>query len=328
MSALTSPTFIFVLILMGIISTLIFMGIQNVPQGMEYTIERFGKYTRSLTPGFNYIIPLWETISNKVSMRERVMDIPSQDIITRDNAMVKVDGIVFYRIFEASKATYEVENVTGAIEDLTTTNIRSVMGSMDLDELLSRRDEINTRLLEVVDKATDPWGIQVLRVEIKDIRPPQDLVDSMTRQMKAERDRRASILEAEGMREAEVLNARGKKEAIVLEATGQKEAAFLEAESREREAEAEAKATMMMSEAISKGSIHAVNFFVAQEYIKALSELASADNQKVILMPLEASSVIGSVGGIGELMKEAMTQQKAAPPPPTTPTPTAIDPAE
>jgi regulator of protease activity HflC (stomatin/prohibitin superfamily) len=283
---------------------LILLGVKAVPQGREFTVERFGKYTKTLNPGLNLIVPVIDSVGAKMNMMEQVLDVPSQEIITKDNAMVQVDGVVFFQVVEAAKAAYEVANLEYAILNLTMTNIRTVMGSMDLDELLSKRDEINARLLSVVDDATTPWGVKVTRIEIKDINPPADLVEAMARQMKAEREKRANILEAEGERAAEILRAEGEKQAAVLEAEGRKEAAFRDAEAREREAEAEAKATMMVSQAIAKGEVQAINYFVAQKYVEALKDMASADNHKVVMMPLEASSLIGSVAGIAELAKE------------------------
>ena len=294
----------FVLGFLGLVVALIVMGVKKVDQGMEYTVERFGRYTRSLRPGLNLIIPVMDNVGRKVNMMERVMDVPSQEVITKDNAMVKVDGIIFFQVMDSALASYEVNNLEHAILNLTMTNIRTVMGSMDLDELLSKRDEINTQLLSVVDEATTPWGVKANRIEIKDIAPPKDLVDSMARQMKAEREKRANILEAEGERQAEILRAEGEKQSVILQAEGDREAAFREAEARERLAEAEAKATMMVSQAIEKGDINAINYFVATKYVEALKEIGSAENQKLVFMPLDSSGVIGALGGIGELAKE------------------------
>lgn len=303
---------IFVIALAVLAVILVFSGVKAVPQGNEYTVERFGRFTKSLTPGLHLIIPVIDKIGKRMNMMEQVMDVPQQEIITKDNAMVAVDGVVFYQVLDAPKAAYEVRQLEHAILNLTMTNIRTVMGSMDLDELLSKRDEINARLLTVVDDATSPWGVKVTRIEIKDINPPADLVDAMARQMKAERDKRAEILEAEGQRQSQILRAEGEKQAAVLEAEGRREAAFRDAEAREREAEAEAKATNMVSEAIATGDIQAVNYFVAQRYVEALGQIASAPNQKVLFMPLEASSVIGAIGGVSELAREAMEKQVAA----------------
>jgi regulator of protease activity HflC (stomatin/prohibitin superfamily) len=297
---------LFVLVLLALAIAVVVLGVKFVPQGLEYTVQRFGKYTHTLRPGLNIIIPVIDQVGAKINMMEQVLDVPSQEVITKDNAMVRVDGVVFFQVIDAAKAAYEVSNLQLAILQLTMTNIRTVMGSMDLDELLSKRDEINVRLLTVVDDATTPWGIKVTRIEIKDIAPPQDLVDSMARQMKAERDKRAAVLEAEGQRQAEILRAEGDKQAAVLEAEGRKEAAFRDAEARERAAEAEARATLVVSEAIAKGDLQAVNYFVAQKYIEALGKLAAADNNKVILMPLDASAAIGALGGIAELTKSVI----------------------
>jgi regulator of protease activity HflC (stomatin/prohibitin superfamily) len=299
---------IFVLALLVLSVLGVFLAVKSVPQGMEYTIERFGRYTTTLTPGLNIIVPLVDRVGRKMIMMEQVLDVPSQEVITKDNAMVTVDGVVFYQVMDAAKAAYEVSNLEWAILNLVMTNIRTVMGSMDLDELLSRRDDINARLLSVVDDATTPWGIKATRIEIKDIAPPKDLVEAMGKQMKAERLKRASILEAEGLRQSEILRAEGAQQAAILEAEGRKEAAYRDADARERLAQAEARATLMVSEAIGKGDLNAINYFVAQKYIEALQNVAAADNSKLILMPLEASNVIGAIGGITELAKEAMAR--------------------
>ena len=299
---------VFIIVVLALALVTVAMGVKSVPQGSEWTVERFGRYTKTLEPGLNLIVPFVDQVGNKINMMEQVLDVPSQEVITRDNAMVQVDGVVFYQVLDAAKAAYEVQNLQYAILNLTMTNIRTVMGSMDLDELLSQRDQINARLLSVVDDATTPWGVKVTRIEIKDISPPRDLVESMGRQMKAERDKRAAILEAEGKRQSAILQAEGDKQAAILQAEGQKEAAFREAEARERLAEAEAKATTSVSEAIAKGDVQAINYFVATRYTEALEKVASAPNQKLILMPLEAASVIGALGGIAELTKEALSR--------------------
>ncbi len=299
----------FAVVLAVLFVIIVFLGVKSVPQGMEYTVERFGRYIRTLRPGLNFIIPVIDRIGAKMNMMEQVLDVPSQEVITKDNAMVQVDGVVFYQVLDAAKAAYEVNRLEVAILNLTMTNIRTVMGSMDLDELLSQRDAINARLLSVVDEATTPWGVKVTRIEIKDITPPRDLVDAMARQMKAERDKRAAILEAEGERQAEILKAEGEKQAAILTAEGEKEAAFREAEARERLAEAEAKATEMVSRAIAEGDVNAINYFVAQKYVEALQQIASAPNEKLVFMPLESSGVVGAIGGIAELAKQAMGNQ-------------------
>jgi len=302
----------FALVILALTVVTVIMGVKIVGQGHEWTVERFGRYRKTLSPGLGLIIPYIDRIGHKLNMMETVFDIQSQEVITRDNAMVRADGVVFYQILDAAKAAYEVNDLDRAINNLTMTNIRTVMGSMDLDELLSQRDKINAQLLIVVDAATTPWGVKVTRIEIKDIQPPQDLIDSMARQMKAEREKRALILDAEGLRQSEILKAEGEKQAVVLEAEGRKEAAFRDAEAREREAEAEARATTMVSEAISRGDIQAINYFVAQKYVDALQHIGSAPNQKLVLMPLEASSVIGSIAGIAELAKEALGKREQA----------------
>jgi regulator of protease activity HflC (stomatin/prohibitin superfamily) len=296
---------IFVLVLLAVILFYLLRAIRMVPQGYNYTVERFGKYVTTLQPGLGLIVPFIDRIGNKQNMMEQVMQVPSQEVITRDNAMVTVDGVAFYQVMDAAKAAYEVEDVQNAVINMTMTNIRTVMGSMELDSLLSQRDEINHRLLGVVDQATQPWGVKMTRIEIKDINPPRDLVESMGRQMKAERDKRAAILEAEGLRSAAILRAEGEKQSVVLEAEGRREAAFRDAEGRERAAEAEAKATQMVSDAISKGNVQAINYFVANNYVKALEALAKSPNQKILMMPLDTSSILGSISGIAEIAKEA-----------------------
>jgi regulator of protease activity HflC (stomatin/prohibitin superfamily) len=302
---------VFAIVIVVVAILLVFMGVKSVPQGREWTVERFGRYTKTLHPGLNLIVPFVDRIGAKVNMMEQVLDVPTQEVITKDNAMVSVDGVVFYQVLDAAKSAYEVNNLEIAILNLTMTNVRTVMGSMDLDELLSQRDKINHQLLKVVDDATSPWGIKVTRIEIKDIAPPKELVDSMARQMKAEREKRAAILEAEGLRQAAILKAEGEKQSAILQAEGQREAAFRAAEAREREAEAEAKATAVVSDAIAQGNVQAINYFLGVKYVEALQQLSTAPNQKVILMPLEAANVIGAIGGIAELAKSAMGQQQS-----------------
>ncbi len=306
-----SGIFALFLILMAVV--LVFSMVKMVPQGYQYTVESFGKFTRSLSPGLHFLIPVVERIGQKMNMKEQVIDIPSQDVITRDNAMVKVDGVAFFQVLNAAKAAYEVDQLENSIIAMTMTNIRTVMGSMDLDELLSNRDKINAQLLSVVDAATEAWGVKVTRIEIKDIAPPRDLVDSMARQMKAEREKRAQILESEGLRQAAILKAEGEKQAVVLAAEGRKEAAFRDAEARERAAEAEANATAMVSKAIAEGNVQAINYFVANNYVKALESIAKSPNQKIIMMPLETSAVIGSLAGLAEITKEAFGGRAPAP---------------
>ena len=291
---------------------LVLMSVKAVPQGWEFTVERFGRYIRSLRPGFHVIMPIIDRIGAKMNMMENVLDVPEQEVITKDNAMVTADGVVFYQVLEAAKAAYMVTHLENAMLNLALTNLRTVMGSMDLDELLSQRDQINARLLSVIDTATNPWGVKVTRVEIKNIAPPRDIVEAMGRQMKAEREKRANILEAEGLRQSEILKAEGEKQAVILSAEGRKDAAFRDAEAREREAEAEARATDMVSKAIAAGDVQAINYFVAQKYVDTLKEFANGNNQKIIFMPLEASSVISSIGGIGELAREAFGKRSDA----------------
>ena len=307
-------TFAFFFILLVIVY--LFASIKIVRQGYEYTIEYFGRYTVTAKPGFNFFPAFFYRVGRKVNMMEQVMDIPGQEIITKDNAMISTDGVVFFQVLDAAKAAYEVNDLYNAILNLVTTNLRTVMGSMDLDETLSKRDEINARLLTVIDGATTPWGIKITRVEIKDIRPPQDIVNAMARQMKAEREKRANILDAEGERASEILRAEGEKQGQILHAEGRREAAFRDAEAREREAEAEAKATQMVSDAIEGGNAQAINYFVAQDYVKAIGKFATSPNAKTILFPVEATQLIGTLGGIGELAKEALGDAGAAITPP------------
>jgi regulator of protease activity HflC (stomatin/prohibitin superfamily) len=286
--------------------------VRIVPQGYEWTVETFGRYTRTLTPGLHILIPVYQGVGRKMNMMEQVIDVPSQDVITKDNAVVRVDGVVFYQVLDAAKAAYEVAQLEQATLALIMTNIRTVLGSLDLDESLSQRDAINAKLLRVVDEATHPWGVKVNRIEIKDIAPPRDLVDAMARQMKAEREKRANILDAEGFRQAAILKAEGEKQSVILAAEGEKEAAFRAAEARERTAEAEAKATTMVSEAIAGGNVNALNYFVANNYVEALKAMAASPNQKMLLLPIEATGVIGAMAGIAELAKESLGQQQAA----------------
>ena len=307
---------IVVIALVIFVILVLFAGIKTVPQGYRYTIERFGRYTRTLEPGLNLITPFIERVGARMNVMEQVLNVPTQEVITKDNASVSADAVSFYQVLNAAQAAYQVSNLENAILNLTMTNIRSVMGSMDLDELLSNRDAINDRLLRVVDEAVQPWGIKVTRVEIKDIQPPRDLVDAMARQMKAEREKRAQVLEAEGSRNAQILRAEGAKQSAILQAEGQREAAFRNAEARERLAEAEAKATKMVSEAIAAGDVQAINYFVAQKYTEALTSIGQANNAKVVLMPMEASSILGSLGGIGAIAREVFGEGSNPPPPP------------
>ena len=304
---------IVVIVVVLLVILTLFAGIKTVPQGFRYTVERFGRYTRTLEPGLNIIVPFIERIGTRMNVMEQVLDISRQEVITRDNASVTADAVAFYQVLNAAQAAYQISNLENAIQNLTMTNIRSVMGSMDLDELLSNRDAINERLLRVVDEAVGPWGIKVTRIEIKDIAPPKDLVDSMGRQMKAEREKRAQVLEAEGSRAAQILRAEGAKQSAILEAEGQREAAFRDAEARERLAEAEANATRMVSEAIAAGDINAINYFIAQKYTEAMSDIGTAKNSKIVLMPMEATALIGSLGGIGAIAREVFGKNNDAP---------------
>ena len=297
-----------------VVAAVVFLAkwVRIVPQGYEWTVERFGKYTRTLPPGLHLLLPVIYAIGRKMNMMEQVLAVPSQDVITKDNAVVRVDGVVFYQVLDAAKAAYEVANLEQATLALVMTNIRTVLGSMDLDESLSKRDEINARLLKVVDEATHPWGVKVNRIEIKDISPPKDLVDAMARQMKAEREKRANILEAEGFKQAAILKADGEKQSTILAAEGQKEAAFREAEARERLAAAEAKATQLVSDAISSGNLNAINYFVATKYVEALKAMADSPNQKMLMLPFEASGILSSMAGIAEIGKEVLAKNSSA----------------
>jgi regulator of protease activity HflC (stomatin/prohibitin superfamily) len=277
--------------------------VRTVPQGENWTVERFGRYTRTLQPGLRFMIPLVERVGARINMMETLLDVRGQEVISRDNAMVHADAIAFYQVINAAQSAYEVRDLERAIENLAMTNIRTVIGAMDLDDVLSNRDLINSKLLHVIDEAATPWGVKVTRVEIKDLRPPADIVEAMGRQMKAEREKRAEILQAEGEKQAAILKAEGVRESQIREAEGRREAAFLDAQARERLAEAEARATEMVSRAIAEGDVKAIHYFVAQKYVESLRDLAAAPNAKTILIPLEASGIAGSVAGVAELLR-------------------------
>lgn len=309
--------FIIILVLLAIVT--IFLGVKTVPQGFNWTVERFGRYTRMLRPGLNLIVPFVDQIGRKMNVMEQVLDVPQQEVITKDNATVTVDCVAFYQVFDAAKASYEIAYLDESIVKLTMTNIRSVMGAMDLDQMLSHRDEINERLLRVVDAAVSPWGVKVNRIEIKDIVPPADLIQSMGRQMKAEREKRAEILTAEGQRQSAILKAEGAKQAQILEAEGRREAAFRDAEARERLAQAEAKATEMVSEAVARGDVAALNYFIAEKYLRAFGEFAKSPNQKLLMLPIEATNVLASLGGIAEIAKATFGEHTPGPARPSVP---------
>ncbi|MES3026971.1 MAG: SPFH domain-containing protein [Pseudomonadota bacterium] len=312
-------------VLLVLAVVILFGAIKIVPQGREYTVERFGRYTRTLPPGIAFLTPFVEGVGRRVNMMEQVLDVPQQEVITKDNAVVKVDGIVFIQVMDAAAAAYRVDNLNYAIAQLCMTNLRTVVGSMELDEVLSQRDQINTRLLHVIDAATGPWGVKVARIEIKDLMPPPDITNAMARQMKAERERRAVITEADGEKSAAIARAEGAKQAAILEAEGRREAAYRDAEAREREAEAEAKATAMVSEAIARGDVNAINYFIAQKYVEAFAKLAESPNQKTVIVPAEMSALVGSLAGVGELVKTIQSDHRPpAPvraPPPAAPPP-------
>ena len=284
--------------------------IKIVPQGREFTVERFGRYVRTLRPGINILTPFIETVRARINMMEQVLDVPRQEVITKDNVTVQVDAIVFIQVMDAASAAYRITNLDYAITQLSMTNLRTVVGNMELDEVLSQRDQINSRLLAVIDEATSPWGVKVARIEIKDLLPPPDITNAMARQMKAERERRAVITEADGEKQAAIARAEGAKQAAILEAEGRREAAFRDSEARERSAEAEAEATRMVSEAIAKGDVNAINYFIAQRYVDAFAKLAESPQQRTVIVPAEMSSMIGSIAGISELLGGVRNETK------------------
>lgn len=290
--------------------------IKIVPQGREFTVERFGRYTRTLKPGISFLTPFVESVGRRINMMEQVLDVPRQDVITKDNVSVQVDAIVFIQVMDAAQAAYRVTNLDFAITQLTMTNLRTVVGNMELDEVLSQRDQINTRLLDVIDQATSPWGVKVARIEIKDLQPPPDITNAMARQMKAERERRAVITEADGEKQAAITVAEGAKQAAILQAEGRREAAFRDAEARERAAGAEAKATQLVSDAIEAGSVNAINYFVAQKYVEAFAKLAESPQQKTVIVPADMASLVGTIAGIGELVNSARAEPRPSPPSP------------
>jgi len=311
-----SPLHLLALVLVALAAIILIRAIKIVPQGREYTIERFGRYTRTLAPGIAFLTPFVEAVGRKVNMMEQVLDVPQQDVITKDNVSVRVDAIVFIQVMDAAQAAYRVDNLNFAITQLSQTNLRTVVGAMDLDEVLSQRDQINTRLLSTIDHATGPWGVKVTRIEIKDLTPPPDITNAMARQMKAERERRAVITEADGEKQAAVTRAEGAKQSAILQAEGRREAAFRDAEARERAAQAEAKATALVSEAISQGNVNALNYFIAQKYVEAFAELASSPQQKTVIIPADMAGITGSIAGIGELVKSVIQGPPSGSPPP------------
>jgi|SRR3954468_10359937 regulator of protease activity HflC (stomatin/prohibitin superfamily) len=319
-----SPMHILALVLVGLAAIIVLRAIKIVPQGREYTIERFGRYTRTLAPGIAFLTPFVEAVGRKVNMMEQVLDVPQQDVITKDNVSVRVDAIVFIQVMDASQAAYRVDNLNFAITQLSQTNLRTVVGAMDLDEVLSQRDQINTKLLSTIDHATSPWGVKVTRIEIKDLTPPPDITNAMARQMKAERERRAVITEADGEKQAAVTRAEGAKQSAILQAEGRREAAFRDAEARERAAQAEAAATAAVSEAIAKGDVNAINYFIAQKYVEAFAELARSPQAKTVIVPADMAGITGSIAGIAELVKTAIAEAPRSSQPPRTPQPPSV----